>query len=148
VDPVTKAVSAPGEDRDAFAERLRSLPVAQTEKLRDKLEKKKRDLEGRRQELSGRRTEKWVATGAAILSNIGLLVGKKRTISGASTVLAKNRMENSVEAKVAGLEAEVSELEEQLGRIAAVDAARFESQTLVPGRGEVKILRYDLVWVY
>jgi hypothetical protein len=150
IDPLTKSISLPGETAEGFAARLKAGldDASSVEKLRDKLEKKKRDLEARRQELSGRRTEKWVATGAAILSNIGLLVGKKRTISGASTVLAKNRMENSVEAKVAGLEAEVAELEGQLGRIAAVDAARFESQTLVPGRGEVKILRYDLVWVY
>jgi hypothetical protein len=150
LDPLTKSTSRPGETAEAFAARLKAglADTSSIEKLHDKLEKKKRDLEARRQELSGRRTEKWVATGAAILSNIGLLVGKKRTISGASTVLAKNRMENSVEAKVAGLEAEVAELDEQLGKMAAVDAARFESQTLVPGRGEVKILRYDLVWVY
>ena len=29
-----------------------------------------------------------------------------------------------------------------------VDASRFEERTITPSRSEVKVLRYDLVWVY
>jgi uncharacterized protein YceH (UPF0502 family) len=118
------------------------------EKLRDRLDKKRRDLVTAEQELSGRKTEKWAALGTAILSNIGLLGGRKRTISGAGTVLTKNRMENTAEARVEALRAEVAELEKDLAAQAGVDPARFQPRVSRPGRSEIDVLRYDLVWVY
>jgi DNA helicase HerA-like ATPase len=149
LDPVTKSSSLPGETRDAFAARLRSAGGDEdTARLREKLEKKKRDLDAARQALSGRKAETWAAVGSAILSNIGLFTGRKRTVSGAGSVLSKNRMENTAESKVAALEAEASALEEQIGALATVDPQRFEEKPVVPGRSDVKVLRYDLVWVY
>jgi hypothetical protein len=148
-DPVTKASSLPGETREAFAARLKAAGTGGDEvKLREKLEKKKRDLEVARQSLSGRKAETWAAVGSAILSNIGLLTGKKRTVSGAGSVLSKNRMENTAEARVASLEAEVASLEASVAEIAEVDPSRFEERSVVPARSDVKVLRYDLVWVY
>ena len=117
------------------------------EKLKDKLAKKQRDLTAREADLSGRKTEKWTAIGSAAFQIIGLFTGRKRSISGAGTVLTKNRMENNAEAKVEALRAEVAALAEQLAEAQTIDPARFEEQTLVPARTAVKILRYDLVWI-
>jgi hypothetical protein len=148
-DPVTKATSAPGEDAAAFAARLQTSGAgSQAEKLRERLDKKRRDLATAEQDLSGRKTEKWAALGTAILSNIGLLGGRKRTISGAGTVLTKNRMENTAEARVETLRAEVAELEKDLAEQSGVDPSRFQPRVARPGRSEVDVLRYDLVWVY
>ncbi len=147
-DSVTKTSSAPGETAEAFAARLAAAGGgAPAQKLQEKLEKKQRDLEAQRQEVSARSKEKWLAVGSAILSNIGLLTGRKRTVSGASSVLTKNRLENSAEARVANLEQEIAALEEEHRELSAVDPARFEARPLVPARADVKLLRFDLVWV-
>jgi hypothetical protein len=149
VDPATKSSSMPGEDREAFAARIQGAGGGPQEaRLRDKLEKKTRELQARTEDLEGRKTEKWAALGTAILSNVGLITGKKRTISGAGTVLSKNRMENTAEARVAALQAEVASLQEDLAALGQVDPARFQETTLVPARGGVKVLRYGLLWVY
>jgi hypothetical protein len=148
LDPVTKETSTPGESKDAFAQRLKSEGGSGDDKLQDQLEKKQRDLAIKEQELTGRKTEKWTSIVTAVVSNIGLFTGRKRTISGASTVLTKNRLENTAEARVEALRAEVADLEAQVAQRGAVDASRFEESPLVPGRGDVKILRYDLLWVY
>ena len=148
-DPVSKTVSAAGETKEAFLARLQAAGGgAAAERVRDQLERKRRDLAAREQELTGRRTEKWAAVGTAILSNIGLFTGRKRSISGAGSVLSKNRMENNAEARVEALRTEVASLEEESARLAAVDPARLVAQQVVPPRADVKILRYDLVWVY
>ncbi len=148
-DPVTKESSNPGEDRAAFAARLSAAGGGdQVAKLRDKLEKKQRELALKQQELSGRKQEKWMAIGTTILSNIGLFTGRKKTISGAGTVLSKNRMENTMEAKVEGLQAEIADLEAQLQQLSDVDPSRFEEVQLVPAKTAVKLLRYEVVWVY
>jgi len=148
-DPVTKSMSNPGEDRAAFAQRLSAGGGgAAAEKLREQIEKRRRDLSLKEQELSGRKQEKWAAIGTAILSNIGLFTGRKKTISGASGVLSKNRMENTVEAKIELLKQELLELEFQLQAQSDVDPQRFQDAQLVPLRTAVKILRYEIVWVY
>jgi uncharacterized small protein (DUF1192 family) len=152
-DPVTKATSQPGEEREAFAQRIQAAGGgAAAEKLRDKLEKKKRDLVLREQDVSGRKQEKWMALGSALLGGIGLLTGKRRTISGAlsgaGSALSKNRMEDTAEARLEALRAEIAGLEAELADVAGVDPARFEEKTEVPARTAVKILRYELVWVY
>jgi hypothetical protein len=147
-DPVTRQDSLPGEDRAAFAARLQADGGgAAAQKLKDRLDKKQADLAKRQQDLSGRKSEKWMAIGSAVLQNIGLFTGRKKTVSGASAILTKNRMENNAEAQVEALQNEVTELQQKLQEIAAVDPARFQEEPLVPARTAVKILRYDLLWV-
>ena len=148
-DPLTKAVSQLGEDRAAFAARLgQGAGSAKVAQLRERLEKKKLDLEGKQRDLEGRRTEKWVALGSAVLSNVGLFTGRKRTISGAGTVVSKNRMEGTAEARVEALKAEIAGLEQELAAHSSVDPERLQSTTVVPTRTQVKLLRYGIVWVY
>jgi hypothetical protein len=147
-DPRTKMRSLPGETLEAFTARVAAAgggPAA--EKLAVKLEKKQRDLQAKEQEVSARRGEKWAAVGGAVLSNIGILMGKKRTISGAGGVLSKNRMEDAAEAKVAALKAEVAQLEQELAAARSVDVSRFATETLTPVRGGFSILRTALVWM-
>jgi hypothetical protein len=148
-DPLTKATSQIGEDRAAFAVRLGQTAAAgPAARLRDRLEQKKGELEARQRDLEGRRTEKWVALGSAVLSNIGLFTGRKRTISGAGTVVSKNRMEGTAEARVEALKAEIADLEQELAAHSTVDPERLQSTTVVPTRTQVKLLRYGIVWVY
>lgn len=148
VDPVTRQASNPGETEEAFVARLSAAGGGPAvARLREKLERKRHDLATCERDVSGRKQEKWLAVGSAILSNIGLLTGRKRTISGASTVLSKNRMEDNAEARLAALRAEVARLEEEVSTLVTVDPARFETKEVVPPRTAVKLLRYDLVWV-
>jgi hypothetical protein len=148
-DPLTKATSQLGEDRAAFAARLgQSAAAPAVARLRDRLEQKKGELQARQRDLEGRRTEKWVALGSAVLSNIGLFTGRKRTISGAGTVVSKNRMEGTAEARVEALKAEIADLEQELAAHTSVDPERLQSTTVVPTRTQVKLLRYGIVWVY
>jgi hypothetical protein len=148
VDPVTRQQSSPGEDRAAFAARLGAEGGgAAVQKLQAQLEKKQVALATREQDLSGRKSEKWMAIGSAVLSNIGLFTGRKRTVTGASSVLSKNRLENNAEAQVEALRAEVADLTRQVAAASAIDPARFQEESLVPARTAVKVLRYDLLWV-
>ena len=64
------------------------------------------------------------------------------------SVLSKNRMEGTAEARLEALRAEAAELERQLAEATVVDPARFVAEALAPVRGGVGLLRYDLVWVY
>jgi hypothetical protein len=147
-DPVTKELSRPGESREEFAARVG--PEAggdATLRLRQKLEKKRADKVKLEQELSGRKQEKWLALGSALLRNVGLLSGRKRTVSGVESVFSKNRMENTAEARLAAASGEIEELERQLAERAAIDPGRLVEETLAPVRGGVELLRYDLVWV-
>jgi hypothetical protein len=148
-DPLTKATSQLGEDRAAFATRLgQGAAVPAVARLRDRLDQKKGELEARQRDLEGRRTEKWVALGSAVLSNIGLFTGRKRTISGAGAVVSKNRMEGTADARVEALKAEIADLEQELAAHSTVDPARLQSSSVVPTRTQVKLLRYGIVWVY
>jgi len=146
-DPATKSVSRPGETREEFAVRIGGGGEA-ADKLRQKIEKKRADLAVREQEVSGRKQEKWLAIGTAVLSNIGLLTGRKRSVSGVGSVLSKNRMEDTAEARLEALRAEVAELERQLAEATAVDPGRLGEETLAPVRGGVELIRYDLIWVH
>jgi hypothetical protein len=148
-DPVTERLSEPGEEEAAFAARLvAGGPGPKEAKLRARLAKARRNLATAEQALSGRRAEKWTAIGTAVLSNLGLFGGRKRTITGAGGVVSKNRMENAAEARVAALRAEVAEREAQLAALTSVPADRLEPRTVEPVRSDVSILRFDLVWVY
>jgi len=146
-DPVTKAVSAPNETREAFAARVGAGGEA-ADRLRQKIEKKRGDLAVREQEVAGRKQEKWLAIGSAVLSNIGLLTGRRRSVSGVGSVLSKNRMEGTAEARLEALRADVAELERQLAEATEVDPARLVEETLAPVRGGVGLIRYDVIWVH
>ena len=148
-DPVTNSASLPGETRQAFAARVAAGGAGgSAETLRQKLDKKRAELAMREQEVTGRKQEKWLALGTAVLKNIGLFTGRKRTVSGVSSVLTKNRMEGTAEARLEALRADVAELERQLAAVSEVDPGRLTEETLAPARGGVDLLRYDLVWVY
>jgi hypothetical protein len=148
-DPLTKSTSRPGEDAEAFAQRLSADGAgAASVRLEERIEKKRRDLTLKEQERAGRTQEKWMAVGAAVLKNIGLFTGKKRTVSGVETALSKSRMEDNAEARVESLKAEIASLQTDLAAIENVDPARFEPLDLVPSRTDVKLLRYDVLWVY
>jgi hypothetical protein len=144
VDPMTGETSAPGESATAFAARV-GTGGATVAKLQAKLDKKRRDLAAREEEMAGRKTEKWAALGSAVLTNV---FGKGRGLSGASSVLSKNRMENAAEARVAGLKSEIAALEKDLSAFTSVDPGRFEPRTIIPSRTQVKLLRSALLWVY
>jgi hypothetical protein len=146
-DPVTREVSRPNEAREAFAARVGAGGDA-ADKLRQKLEKKRGDLATREQEVAGRKQEKWLAIGSAVLRNIGLLTGRRRSVSGVGSVLSKNRMEGTAEARLEALRADVAELERQLVEATVVDPARLVEETLAPVRGGVGLIRYDLIWVH
>jgi uncharacterized protein DUF87 len=146
-DPATKAVSKPGETREEFAARLGGGGDA-ADRLRQKLEKRKNDLAVCEQEVSGRKKEMWLAVGTAVLNNIGLLTGRKRTVSGVGSVLTKNRMEGTAAARGEALRAEVADLERQLAEATAVDPGRLVEESLAPVRGGVELIRYDLIWVH
>jgi len=148
-DPVTKAVSLPGEGAEAFAERIAAGGVGDAaDKLRQKLDKKRADLAVREQEVAGRKQEKWLAVGSAVLRNIGLLTGRKRTVSGVGSVLSKNRMEGTAEARLEALREETAELERQLAEATEVPPARLVEESLAPVRGGVELIRYEILWVY
>ena len=42
----------------------------------------------------------------------------------------------------------MAELDQKVTGLMVVDASRFEQRAIVPVKSDVKILRYDLVWVY
>jgi hypothetical protein len=147
-DPVTGERARPGETREEFARRLTAAGGGEpASRLRSKLEKKKAALTVRQEEAEGRRQEKWLAIGEAVLRMTGLL-GRRRSTAGVGTVLTKDRLEDKAEARLEAARAEVAELERQLADIIDVDPERLEEETLSPRRGGVKVLRFDLVWVY
>jgi hypothetical protein len=147
-DPATGDCSLPGETREAFAARLAAAGGGDKARaLAEKVEKKRRDLALREQEVAGRRQEKWLAVGSAVLRNLGVLMGKKRSVTGVSSVLTKHRLEDSAEARLEALRAELSSLEAQLSAAVEVDPARLEEATLAPLPGGVTLLRDELVWV-
>jgi hypothetical protein len=82
-----------------------------------------------------------------VLKMTGLL-GRRRSASGVDSVLSKNRLEDKAEARLEAARAEVAALERELAEIVDVDSDSLEVATLHPTRGGVKVLRYDLVWVY
>jgi hypothetical protein len=149
VDPVTKAVSRAGEPREAFAARVGAESQGPRTKVLERLDRKRRDLAAAEQNLAGRKREKWVAWGSAVLSNIGLITGRKRTISHVPTAMGKQRMEETAESRVEVLKAEVAALEAEAAAAVAVDPARFEQRQVLPAQqGGVDLLRYDVLWVY
>ncbi|MCG6920188.1 MAG: DUF853 family protein [Acidobacteria bacterium] len=148
VDPDTGEQSMPGETTEAFVRRLHASRGGKAgEKIRARLTKKKATLTLREEEVEGRRQEKWLAIGKTVLKMTGLL-GRRRSASGVDSVLTKNRLEDKAEARLEAIRAEVADLERELAEIVDVDSQSLEEKTLHPTRGGVKVLRYDLAWVY
>jgi hypothetical protein len=91
--------------------------------------------------------EKWASLGTSILSNIGILSGRKRTVTGVGGVLSKQRMEETARSTTERLQAEIADLEQQLEALNDVDPARFESRSVKPSRSDLSVLRFDILWV-
>ncbi len=143
-DPVTKALSKPGEPAGDFARRIaaESAPAA----LKEKLEKKRRDLAAAEAQEKGREVEKFTAMATAAVDLLGGLFGKKKTLrtGKVGSVLTKNRMEGAAEAKVEALRAEIADLE---AKVAPPDPSRFESVTVLPPKSSVDLLAVGVAWV-
>jgi hypothetical protein len=144
-DPVTGALSLPGESPEDFAKRAAGGAEAPAV-LREKLEKRKRDLAAAEAAEQGRSMETYASIGTAALDVLGGLLGKRKTIrvSRVGSVLTKKRMEGTAEAKVEALRAEVAELE---AKVAPPDASRFERVEVVPAASSVDVLSIGVAWI-
>jgi hypothetical protein len=144
-DPVTGALSSPGEAPEAFASRLAGAtepPAA----LREKLEKKRRDLAAAEAAEQGRSMET-LATGlGAAVDILGGLLGKRKSlrVGRVGSVLTKHRLEGTAESKVEGLKAEVAALE---AKLAPPDSGRFEKVNVVPAAAHVDVLSIGIAWI-
>jgi len=147
-DPVTGALSSPGESADAFASRLTSgagaaePPAA----LREKLERKRRDLAAAEAAEQSRSMETMATGLGAAVDILGGLFGKRKTlrVGRVGSVLTKHRMEGAAESKVEALKAEVSALE---AKLAPPDASRFEKVSVVPAAAHVDVLSIGIDWI-
>jgi hypothetical protein len=149
-DAETKTLSRPGEDAAAFAARVLG-DLKQSKKretLENRLAQKQLQLAAREKEVKSRKFEKWTSVFTTIVSNVGIFTGSKRRVTGAGTVLTKNRMENTSEARVDQLEAEIKALQEQIAAVSDIDPSRFEQRLVKPAKTDVALIRYDLLWVY
>jgi hypothetical protein len=148
-DAQTKMISKPGEDQAAFAARVANAPAIATRRrtLETRLQSRRAALASKQAETKARGFEKWASLGTSILSNINILTGRKRTVTGIGGVLSKQRMESTARSTVERLEAEVAELERQVTELSDVDPLRFETRTVKPARGDVSVLRYDILWL-
>ena len=149
-DGTTKSLSRPGEDANAFALRVQADPdeAKQRLTLQNRLDQKQLQLNSKNAEVKSRKFEKWTSLFMAILSNLSIITGKKRTVTGAGGVLTKNRMENTSEARAEQLDTEIKAIQAQLETLGAVDPSRFEQRLVKPAKTDVALIRYDLLWVY
>jgi hypothetical protein len=149
-DPETKAWGELDEHEDDFALRIAASPGERKkrDRLEERLAKKRSDLSIKSQEISGRRMEKWASVGTSLLSNLRIVTGRKRTVTGVGGVLSKSRMEQTARDRKSRLEQEIVDLARQIEGLGEVDPARFERRTLKPARADVSELRRELVWVY
>ncbi len=148
-DKDTRTLSRPGESTDAFASRVQQTPALQEDRrnLERKLATKRGELDQRRQEAKSRGFEKWASLGTSILGNIGLFTGRKRTVTGVSGVLSKQRMENTAKSRIERIEDDVAELEQQLAALSQLDYDRFERRTVKPTTAAVSLIRYEILWI-
>jgi hypothetical protein len=148
-DRDTRMLSHPGEDVDAFARRIQDTPALKedSQALERKLADKRGELSQRQQEAKSRGFEKWASLGTSLLSNIGLFTGRKRTVTGLSGVLSKQRMENTAKSRIDRIEEDVAELEEQLAALSQLDPNRFERRTVKPTTTAVTLIRFEILWV-
>ena len=145
-DPVTGALSLPGETPEAFAARAAASGSEAPAALRERLEKKKRDLAAAEATEQGRSMETYASIGTAALDVLGGLLGKRKTlrVNKVGSVLTKKRMEGTAEAKVEGLKAEIEDLE---AKFAPPDASRFQKVEVVPNAASVDVLSIGVAWV-
>jgi hypothetical protein len=143
-DPVTGALSSPGETPDAFASRLGSAEAPAA--LREKLEKKSRDLAAAEAAEQSRSMETMATGLGAAVDLLGGLLGKRKSlrVGRIGSVLTKHRMEGTAESRVEGLKAEVAALE---AKLAPPDAARFERVNVVPAAAHVDVLSIGVAWI-
>lgn len=143
-DPLSGALSQPGEDADAFASRLAA--SAGSPALREKLEKKKRDLALAESQEKTRSMETMGAMAGAAIDVLGGLFGKRKSlrVGKVGGVLSKKRLEDAAEGRIEALRAEIAELEEKL---APTDTSRFESVEVVPAKTGVDLLSIGIAWV-
>ena len=122
-DRDTRTLSNPGESVEAFARRVQDTPALREDRraLERKLADKRGELSQRQQEAKSRGFEKWASLGTSLLSNIGLFTGRKRTVTGVSGVLSKQRMENTARSRIERIEDDVAELEQQLEALSQLD---------------------------
>ena len=95
-------------------------------------------------------TLKWLAVGTSLLTNLVSLGGKSKRVktTGMSSVLTKNRMENTAEQRKDALQAQLATLQQELHELQAPDPSRFERRIVKPTATDVAITRYDVVWAY
>jgi hypothetical protein len=148
-DAATKMVSMPGEGAEAFSARVANAPAIAKKRqaLETRLMAKRAALNTKQDEVKARGLEKWASLGTSILSNMGILTGRKRTVSGVGGVLSKQRMESTARSMTERLQAEIAEIEGQLHELTDVDPLRFESRVVKPARTDISVLRYDILWV-
>jgi hypothetical protein len=148
-DAQTRMVSLPGETQEAFALRVANAPALAKKRqtLETRLRSKRASLDTKQAEIKSRGLEKWASLGTSILSNLGILTGRKRTVTGVGGVLSKQRMESTARSTSERLQAEVADIEQQLADLAEVDPLRFETRLVKPARSDVAILRHDILWI-
>jgi hypothetical protein len=148
-DPATKLVSRPDESADAFATRVADAPTIANKRrtLESRLQSKRATLASKEAETKARGMEKWASLGTSILANIGILSGRKRTVTGVGGVLSKQRMESTARSMTQRLQNEIADLEGQLQELSDIDPLRFETRAVKPARSDVAVLRYDILWI-
>ena len=118
-DPVTRAMSRPGEDRRGLrrAARRRSAGArAAGRTLRERLEKKRRDLAARsRTWRAASARSGWPGAPPCCPTSASSPAGRGRSPHG-PTAMRKQRMEDTAESRVEALRAEVAALEAEAGR--------------------------------
>jgi hypothetical protein len=134
---------SPGEFAARLATHARESSTVRT--LEARLETKRAELIQRRDDLSALQTEKWAGAGATILGNLGLFGRRSKRSLGSA--FSKSRSESSAERAIARLETEIANLERRLAESVEVDTTRLESRLIRPARGDISILRYEIVWV-
>jgi hypothetical protein len=148
-DAQTKMVSMPEESAEAFALRVANAPAIASKRrtLETRLQSKRATLSAKQEEIKARGLEKWASLGTSILSNMSILTGRKRSVTGVGGVLSKQRMESTARSTSEKLQAEIADLEQQLSELVDVDPLRFETRPIKPARNDVAVLRYDILWI-
>jgi hypothetical protein len=148
-DAQTKMVSMPEESAEAFALRVANAPAIASKRrtLETRLQSKRAALSTKQEEIKARGLEKWASLGTSILSNMSILTGRKRSVTGVGGVLSKQRMESTARSTSEKLQAEIAGLEQQLSELVDIDPLRFETRPIKPARNDVAVLRYDILWI-
>ncbi len=112
------------EGRDAAADKLRAKYAVQLQRIQDKLTAEQRDLTDAQRNYRGRQAEEVLSGVATVAGWLGL-GGRRRGLSGISSVASKNRLAGSAKANIAESQADVARLQAQLEDL----KSRLESDT-------------------